>query len=197
MEATEWGCRGLRDGLSVAQARDNVIDRYGADGAATFVHYGQAVQIVFVEQLKYFLVPSIRQHGEPWFRFQRFHPFTCGCEQEASDGNGAGQLRIRVNQENGIKLFEIDVFFLDPGDYFFAGRLFANVNEIGIHHSARGIFLELEQLANFTGFFPGHFAEDVAGSFGRQAGQDVGGLVGVHFLEDVRGLLACAPVSGA
>ena len=48
-EATDCACRGLRFGLAVAQARDYVIDRYSADGMATFVYYGQAVQIVFVE----------------------------------------------------------------------------------------------------------------------------------------------------
>ena len=55
--------RRLVPGLTIAQARDDVIDGDGADWVAAGVYHGQAVQIVFVEQLEYFLVLGVRQDG--------------------------------------------------------------------------------------------------------------------------------------
>ena len=52
--------------LVIAQTRYDVIDGDGADRTAAAVDDGQAVQIVFVEQLKYFLILRIRQNSKPW-----------------------------------------------------------------------------------------------------------------------------------
>ena len=78
---------------------------------------------------------------------------------------------------------------MNPGDHFVARGGLADVDEIGIHHSAGRIFLEFQEFADFAGLFAGHFAQDFARAFRRHVRDHVGRLVGIHFFENVGGFL--------
>ena len=150
---------------------------------------GQAVQIVFVEKFKHFLVFRVRRDREQRLHFQSFHAFVRRREQQASQRDGAGEFRFPVDQKHGVEPLEVHVHFLNPGDDLVARGGFADVNEIGIHHSAGRIFLKLQQLAHLARFLAGHLAQDFARTFRRHVRDHIGCLVGIHFFENVGGFL--------
>ena len=73
----------------------------------------------------------------------------------------------------------------DPREYFFAVRAFAHEDELRVHHAARRGRIEGKQFAHFVGFLAGHLFQQLVRGLFRQVGQEVGGSVRGHFLENV------------
>ena len=72
--------------------------------------------------------------------------------------------------------------------YGFAdSRGFGERDVLSVHHAAGGVFVELQELADFLAFSGFHFVEDVFAGFVFQFGECVGGFIGRHLLYDVGG----------
>ena len=111
------------------------------------------------------------------------------------NGDGAGEFRVPVDQKDGVEALEVHVHFANPGDDLVARGGLADVDEIGIHHSAGRIFVKFQKLAHFARFLAGHLAQNVARPFRGHVRDHVGQPGRGPSLRECRRLSAGASVS--
>ena len=144
-------------------------------------------QIVLVEELEDFALICAGFDAEQWLHSQFGHGLIGGGEEQARDGDGAGELRGGVDQHDGVELLEVEFLAAHPAEDFVAGDGFGDEGKVGVHHAASGAGVEGEEFADFAGFLAGHFVHHFFEGGLWEIGQDCGGGVGSHFFEDVGG----------
>ena len=108
-------------------------------------------------------------------------------EEEAGDGNSAGEMAELIENDDRVQLLEVEFLFAEPFEHFLAGNGLADEGELGVHHAACGRRIKGEQFADVVGFLIRHFFEEFLGGFFGEIGEEVGSGIGSHFLDDVGG----------
>src|SRR6516165_1413213 len=139
----------------IHQAGDDVVYRDGADGAPLFVNDAEHAEIVFVEELEDIFLAGIRGDTNERLGLEFGHALFGSSKEHARNGNGAGELRALVNEDDGVELFEVQVLLTHPVENFVAGGLLADEDEFGVHHAPRSGGIEGEKFADFLGFLVG------------------------------------------
>src|ERR1019366_3181559 len=112
-----------------------------------------------------------------------------GSDEEAGHGDGGGEALLAIDQEQGVQGLQEVLVAAEGGHGVGHGGAIVQHNVLGVHHAAGRVLAEFEELADF-GFGSGvHFLEDLFAGFLLQFGEEIGGLVGRHFLHDIGGLL--------
>src|ERR1700730_12595513 len=137
-----------RVGSCVHQAGNYVVYGDGADGAIVLVGNGEHTQIIFVEKFENVFFAVVGSDGHERLGLQLTHVLGGRGEKQASYRNGAGECMVFVDQHDVVELLEIEILMAHPLENFFAGRVFADEREFGVHHAAGGGGIEAQQLAD-------------------------------------------------
>jgi hypothetical protein len=125
-------------GSCIHQAGDDIVDGDDADGATVVVEDGEHAEIVFVEQFEDVFFVGVGGDGDERVGLELGHALFDSCEKDTGDRNCAGEMAELVENDDGIKLLEIEFLFAEPLEDFFASGRFTDEGEFGIHHAARG-----------------------------------------------------------
>ena len=146
-----------------------------------------AAQIILIEQIENFLFVCVRVHGDDGLETQFVHALLGICDHQASDRNRAGERAVVVDEDDVVELVGDDFVEADVIDHFAARGVFADNDQFGIHHAASRFLVITHQGFDFGFLLSFHFLHHFFGGVGREAGNQVGGFVGIHFFENIGG----------
>src|SRR5271169_6507789 len=192
VKAGRYKCNTACNGLVLdfsSHAAYYVVYRDVADGMLGAIYYCQAAQIVFVEKFEDIFVVGVGSYGEERLEGQLGHALIGIGEEQARDGDGAGERGFFIDEDYVVELVGGEFVEADVIHDFAAGGFFADDDDFCGHHAAGGVLFEFEEGFDVVGFAVIHFLEDFIFGFGLEVGEEVGCGVGAHFFDDVRGTL--------
>ena len=168
-----------------AQHGDDVIRGYDADEFAVFIDHGESDEVVFVKEFGDFVVAGGLVGEDKRLRSEREKRSILLGEYEFGEGNSTGQGTVGVDEIDGADGFDAAFEFAENADGVVHGGGDRQREEFSGHAAGGGFFAMFEKFDDFLAGLGLHLYEDLFGMILRKIGEQVGGGIGVHFLDDI------------
>ena len=170
-----------------AEHGDYVVGGDYANQLVVFVDYGEGHQVVFVEEFSDLVVAGVFA-GEDQGLLSEGKEWSIGLgEDKFHQGNGAGESAVRIDQIDGADGLDAAFELAHDADGIFDRGGDRQGEELSGHAAGGGFFAVFEKFDDFLAGLGLHLDQDLFGAILREVAEEVGGGVGIHFLDDVGG----------
>ncbi len=170
-----------------AKHGDYVVGGDDADEFVVFIHHGEGDEIVFVKELGDLVFIGRGVAEDQRFLGERHQKRGGVGEHKFGERNRADESAVGIDEVNGADGFDAAFELTHDADGILDRGGKGNGEELSGHAASGGFLAMLEKFDDFLAGLGLHLDEDLFGTILRKIGEQVGGGVGIHFLDNVGG----------